>query len=245
MDDKELFDEWPERYEQWFMTPIGKLVREIEGELVIDLLRPKAGERILDAGCGTGVFTLDFLTAGAGVVGLDISVPMLHFARKKTAGYAFFALRGDMVQLPFKDNSFDKAVSVTALEFIEDAKDAVAELFRVVRPGGWVVVATLNSLSPWAARRKAKTERGQRHILEGAFFRSPDELLACSPYSGIAKTGSPDELLAGSINPGIAKTVIHFQKDDKPDQAAKIEQTGTAQGLNTGAFVAVRWQKPG
>ena len=61
MEDKELFDEWPERYDRWFTTPIGKLVREIEGELVIDFLRPGAGEKILDAGCGTGVFTLDFL----------------------------------------------------------------------------------------------------------------------------------------------------------------------------------------
>ncbi len=226
MEEKTLFDEWPERYDQWFTTPIGKLVKDIEGELIIDLLHPRAGERILDAGCGTGVFTLDFLAAGSEVVGLDISVPMLNLARKKTADYAFFALRGDMEWLPFKDNSFDKVVSVTALEFIADAKGAVNELFRVTRPGGYVVVATLNSLSPWAARRKAKTERGQRHILEGAFFRSPDELLACSPYSGIAKT------------------VIHFQKDDEPDRVMRIEQLGRGQGLDTGAFVAVQWQKP-
>ena len=181
MDERALFDEWPERYDRWFTTPIGKLVREIEGELIIDLLHPGAGERILDAGCGTGVFTLDFLVAGARVVGLDISVPMLNVARKKTTGYPFSALRGDMESLPFKDNSFDKTVSVTALEFIADAQGAVNELFRVTRPGGCVVVATLNSLSPWAARRNAKTDSGQRHVLENAFYRSPDELLNCSP----------------------------------------------------------------
>ena len=226
VEEKELFDDWPERYDRWFTTPIGKLVREIEGELIIDLLHPGAGERILDAGCGTGVFTLDFLVAGARVVGLDISVPMLNLARKKTPDYPFSALRGDMESLPFKDNSFDKTVSVTALEFIADAQGAVNELFRVTRPGGLVVVATLNSLSPWAARRKAKTERGQRHILEGAFFRSPDELLACSSLSGIAKTA------------------IHFQKDDQPDRAMSIEQLARLQGLDTGAFVAVSWQKP-
>ena len=226
MDEKTLFDEWPERYDEWFTTPIGKLVREFEGELVMDLLQPGAGENILDAGCGTGVFTLDFLAAGARVVGLDISVPMLNVARRKTESYAFSALRGDMERMPFKDNSFDKAVSVTALEFIEDAQGAVNELFRVTRPGGLVVIATLNSLSPWAARRKAKTERGQRHILEAAFFRSPSELLALSPYNGTFKT------------------VIHFPNDEEPERVVKIEKLGQLQSLDTGAFVAVRWQKP-
>ena len=226
MDEKALFDEWPERYEQWFTTPIGKLVLESETALISEMVHPRAGEKILDAGCGTGVFTLDFLVKGAMVVGLDISVPMLNLARKKTAGYAFSALRGDMEHLPFKDNSFDKAVSITALEFIADGKSAVNELFRVTRPGGWVVVATLNSLSPWAARRRTKTELGQRHILEGAFFRSPDELLALSQHSGTAKT------------------VVHFQNDDEPEQAARTEELGRLQGLDTGAFVAVSWQKP-
>lgn len=222
-----LFDEWPERYDQWFATSIGKLAKEVEGNLISDLLGLKSREKILDAGCGTGVFTVDLVAAGAEVVGLDISRPMLSFARKKTSGYAFFPVQGDMQHLPFDDNFFDKVVSITALEFIADAKRAVDELSRVTRPGGCVVVATLNSLSSWAARRRAKTLRGQRHILENAFFRSPDELLALSPFTGIAKTA------------------VHFQKDDDPMEAIIIERRGRLQGLNTGAFVAVRWEKPG
>lgn len=226
MAEKALFDEWPERYDQWFTTPIGKLVKEVEGELISHLLAPRPGEKVLDAGCGTGIFTVDFLAAGAQVVGLDISGPMLSLARKKTTGYTFFPVQGDMQHLPFGEDSFDKAISITALEFIADARSAVDELFRVTRPGGYVMVATLNSLSPWAARRRAKTPRGQSHILENAVFRSPDELLACSPFMGIAKTA------------------VHFQKDDDPTEAMIIEQHGRLQGLNTGAFVAVRWEKP-
>ena len=223
---KSLFDEWTERYDQWFTEPIGKLIRETEGELVRDFLDPKPGEKVLDAGCGTGIFTIDFLVAGARVAGLDISEPMLSVARKRTKGYPFFAVRGDMRYLPFKDESFDKVVSITALEFIADAKSVIDELFRVTRPQGSVVVATLNSLSPWAARRKAKTQRGQRHILEDAFFRSPDELLDCSSHGGIVKTA------------------VHFQKDCDPARAIEIEQIGQLQGLDTGAFVAVCWEKP-
>ena len=226
MTKKQLFDEWPERYDQWFATPIGKLIKKIEGGLIYKLLDPRPEEIILDAGCGTGIFTLDFLTREAQVVGLDISHQMLKYAMKKTSGYSFFKVHGDMLYLPFKDNSFDKSVSITALEFVADAKSAIDELIRVTRPGGYIVVATLNSLSPWAARRKAKTPKGQKHILEYAFFRSPYELLNYSHLKGIAKS------------------VIHFQKNDSPEEAMKIEQLGQSEKLDTGAFVAVRWEKP-
>ena len=226
MTETQLFDEWPERYDQWFTTPIGKLIKEIEGKLIHELLDPRLEEKILDAGCGTGIFTLDFLTGGAQVVGLDISHQMLKYVVKKATGYPFFKIQGDMLYLPFKDNSFDKSMSIAALEFITDAKSAVDELFRVTHPGGYVVVATLNSLSPWAARRKAKTQKGQKHILENAFFRSPYELLTYSHLKGVAKTA------------------IHFQKNDNPEEAIQIEQLGQSKKLDTGAFVAVRWEKP-
>jgi ubiquinone/menaquinone biosynthesis C-methylase UbiE len=222
----ELFDEWPERYEEWFSTPIGGLVRQVEAKVVLDLLNAGPGEHLLDAGCGTGVFTTDFIAAGASVVGLDISSPMLKAAITRTPQSAFSAILGDMGRLPFKSNSFAKTVSITALEFIEDARNAIDELFRVTRPGGYVLVATLNSLSPWAERRRSKTLRGQRHILENAFYRSPEDLLSLSPL------------------PGVFRTAVHFEKSDDIVRAAFVEERGRQRNLNTGAFVAVRWQKP-
>ena len=222
----ELFDAWPERYEEWFSTPIGKLIREIEGRLVMEMLAPGRGDTILDAGCGTGVFTTDMLAKGARVVGLDISAPMLQYALSKTPDYPFMPVRADIRQLPFKSNFFDKVVSITALEFVAEGQMAVDELFRVTKPGGVVVVATLNSLSPWAARRRAKTVRGEGHILEDAYYRSPNDLLALSQHKGVAGT------------------VIHFENDADPAQAIKTEEAGKRRKLDTGAFEAVRWQKP-
>ncbi len=222
---QELFDEWPEKYESWFRTPVGELVRKVEGQLIAEMLMPKHAETIIDVGCGTGIFTIDFLAAGCQVVGLDISRPMLAMAVRKAAGQSFSAVEGDMRQLPFKDGVFDKAVSVTALEFITEAKEAIDELFRITRPGGVVVVATLNSLSPWAQRRQVKTHRGQRHILENAFYRSGQELLAFSAL------------------PGITRSVVHFSKDDEASAAVEVERKGREQHLETGAFVAARWEK--
>jgi len=221
---EQLFDQWPEAYDQWFTTPIGSLVKKYEAELILDLLNPEKGEVILDAGCGTGIFTLDILSLGPKVIGLDISHPMLTQARKKLKGSRFGIVLADMLHLPFSESPFDKVVSITALEFIRDAEAAVKELFRVTRKGGTIVVATLNSLSPWAAKRIAEAK--ERHsIFEKAIFRSPDDLRSLAPVNGAVKTA------------------IHFQKEDDPEKAVEIERQGERRGLNTGAFVAARWEK--
>ena len=220
-----LFDEWPETYDRWFTTPIGALVKHYEAELILDLLRPAGSELILDAGCGTGIFTLDILAGDSMVIGLDLSVPMLRHGKKKAGQAPFEVVAGDVLTLPFPGGVFDKVVSITALEFVSDARAAIDELFRVTKRGGCIVVATLNSLSPWATRRKEEARKGHK-LFQKAFFRSPDEMLSFAPV------------------PGIARTAIHFQKDDDPKKAAEIESEGRKRNSNTGAFVAVRWQKP-
>ena len=220
-----LFDEWPDRYDAWFRTPIGALVKRYESRMLLDLLKPCPGEMILDVGCGTGIFTLDILESGPGVVGVDISLPMLMRARQKTGGDSYHPITGDMLTLPFADEVFDKTVSMTALEFVENAHDAVRELFRVTRKGGVIVVTTLNSLSPWADRRKQKAEKGH-HLFEKMIFRSPDEIRSLVPMDGVVKTA------------------IHFQKEENPDRVPEIEKNGQQKGLCTGAFLAARWVKP-
>ena len=220
----QLFDEWPEAYDRWFTTPMGSLVKRYESELILNLLSPKQGEVILDAGCGTGIFTLDILLSGSKVIGLDLSLPMLMRGEKKLKGFPFRIVLANMLDLPFPEGSFDQVVSVTAIEFIEDGRAAVGELFRVTKRGGRIVVATLNCLSPWALRRRGEAKE-RRSVFEKAIFRSPDELRSLAPAAGVVKTA------------------IHFQKGDDPERAVEIEHEGKRNNLNTGAFVAVRWEK--
>jgi len=224
-DKPQLFDDWPEKYERWFTTPIGLLVRRVEWELVFELLRPGPGDFILDAGCGTGIFTLEMLSCGSRVTGLDLSLPMVKRSAGKAPALPFYPVLGDILRLPFPDHSFGKAVSITALEFIPDGKRAIQELFRITRKGGVVVVATLNSLSPWAARRREEAKRGHS-LFQKVFFRSPGELAALAP-------------LRGEI-----RTAVHFLKDENPDLAARMEEEGRRKGRYTGAFLAARWTKP-
>ena len=221
----QLFDDWPDRYEKWFTTPIGSLMKRVEWELIDDLLKPGPGEFILDAGCGTGVFTLDMISRGARVVGIDLSLSMIRRARQKARSPQLRIISADILRLPFPENSFDKTVSVTALEFIPDGQKAITELLRVTRKGGTLVVATLNSLSPWAERRREEGQKGHS-LFSKAFFRSPGELAALAPMKGESRTA------------------VHFLKEEDPDRAGEIERKGRLENLSTGAFLAARWIKP-
>lgn len=219
-----LFDDWPDRYDRWFATPVGRLVGQYESALLLELLNPRPGERILDVGCGTGLFTRDVLNCGAVVTGVDLSGPMLAKALGRNAGRDFSGLCADMGALPFPDNCFDKVFSMTAIEFTADAGRVVAELDRVARKGACVVVATLNSLSPWAERRKLKAQNGH-DLFQKIWFRSPDDM--------------------GLLVPGksACKTAVHFPKDAPVADIPAMERNGRANQSDTGAFLAVQWQK--
>lgn len=221
----EIFDHWAEKYDQWFETPMGRLIKGYESKLILRMLAPRPGELILDAGCGTGIFTEDILETGVRVVGLELAFDMLRRAVTKCSGRTFQSVIGDIQRLPFADNSFNKTISITAIEFIQDARRGVEELFRVTKPGGCIVVATLNSLSPWAQRRKEAAQKGHP-LFKHAIFRSPDEIKGLSPVEGIVETA------------------IHFEKNDGLEIVPKIEKLGSKKGLKTGAFLAARWLKP-
>jgi len=222
----EIFENWAEKYDLWFETPMGRLIKGYESKLVLRMLAPGPGEVILDAGCGTGIFTGDILETGARIVGLELALAMVHRAMTRCPGRTFQPVLGDMRRLPFADDSFHKAISITAIEFVQDARIAVEELFRVTKSGGTIVLATLNSLGPWAQRRKEAAKKGHP-LFRHAIFRSPEEMKSLSPVECIIKTA------------------IHFEKNDDLEIAPKIEKSGSKRGLNTGAFLAARWIKPG
>jgi len=100
---------------------------------LVELLAPKAGERILDLGCGTGMLTAEIAARGAEVLGVDRSEEMIAQARKK-----FPALRFEIVdvrELCF-NGEFDAVFSNAVLHWIPEAEEVIAGVARVLKPGG-------------------------------------------------------------------------------------------------------------
>lgn len=153
------FHELAAKYDAWFKTPHGRYVQYYEHEMIMSLAEVKAGMKIADVGCGTGLYTEELCRLGANVVGIDISPEMLEIAAQKTIKYCskIEFVEGDAASLPFNDNSFDLVFSVTAMEFFQKPKQCLHEMYRILRPGGHMVVATLNSLSLWSMQRRLKS----------------------------------------------------------------------------------------
>lgn len=112
--------------------------------LVLEALAARPGERVADVGCGPGFVVADVREAvgDAGtVVGIDNSPQMLALAAARCAGRPGVEFRpGDAAAVPLEAGSADAAVCVQVLEYVPDVAAALGELFRIVRPGGRVVV---------------------------------------------------------------------------------------------------------
>lgn len=101
------------------------------GREVVELLAPRAGERILDLGCGDGALTQALVAAGAEVVGVDASAPMIEAARAR----GLDARVADGRRLPF-EAEFDAVFTNAALHWMRDLPAVIGSVRRALRPGG-------------------------------------------------------------------------------------------------------------
>lgn len=106
-------------------------------------------QNALDVGCGEGRFCRKLADAGIATTGLDPVPAMVNEARARHLAGTY--VEGYAEDLPFPDNSYDLVVSYLALIDIDDAKLAISQMARVLRPGGHVLVANLSSFATSAA----------------------------------------------------------------------------------------------
>nr|WP_245935268.1 demethylmenaquinone methyltransferase [Acidipropionibacterium virtanenii] len=120
-------------------------------DLVVDAVEPAPGQVILDLAAGTGTSSATFAARGAEVYPTDISMGMLQVGHQRQPGLHFVA--GDATRLPYADDSFDAVTISYGLRNVENTSAALAEMLRVTRPGGRLVVCEF-STPTWAPFRR-------------------------------------------------------------------------------------------
>jgi ubiquinone/menaquinone biosynthesis C-methylase UbiE len=104
-----------------------------------------AGKEVLDASCGVGYGIEIMARAGAkAVTGVDISAETIAVAKERFGRHAAALVEADLRELPFVDDSFDVVVSFETIEHVEEPEKALAELHRVLRPDGVLVISSPN-----------------------------------------------------------------------------------------------------
>lgn len=105
------------------------------------------GKKLLDAGCGTGWFSKGAADRGANVTSMDLGEGLLSQVAKKCKSERVV---GSILEMPFDDNTFDYVVSSEVIEHIPEPMKGVEEIFRVLKPGGTMVLTTPNQFWYWS-----------------------------------------------------------------------------------------------
>ena len=141
----------------------------LAGNAFLDWLSPARGLRWVDVGCGNGAFTE--LLAGrcdpVDVQGIDPSEEQLAFARARLATAPATLRHGDAMALPYADGTFDAAVMALVIFFVPDPAKGIAEMARVIRPGGGVCAYAWDILGggfPWFALQDEMMKLGQQPL---------------------------------------------------------------------------------
>ena len=133
------YDRFADDYEAENATSL--LNAYYERPAVLDLVGDVQGRRILDAGCGSGPLAAELVSRGADVTGFDGSPAMIDLARRRLGGTVPLTVHDLAEPLPYEDESFDVVVASLVLHYLEDWDGPLAELRRVLRPGGRLVAS--------------------------------------------------------------------------------------------------------
>jgi demethylmenaquinone methyltransferase/2-methoxy-6-polyprenyl-1,4-benzoquinol methylase len=140
---RSMFDRISPVYDAMNRTMTMGLDQRWRRATVVAVVRP--GDKVLDACCGTGDLAVAAVHAGATVTGLDFSERMLERARRKSSEVEW--IQGDAQKLPFEDASFDAATVGFGVRNLEDLERGLAELRRVLRPGGRLAILEITKPS--------------------------------------------------------------------------------------------------
>ena len=195
--DPPLYDGFAEWYER--QAEVGPYNALYDRPAVLELLGDVEGHRVLDVGCGPGLYAQELLARGAEVVSFDESPEMVRLARRRCGDRIdarVHDLRSPLDWL--NDERFDAAVMALVIHYLDDRVSALREIHRVLRPGGRLIVSTHHPISDWrifgggyfdVERVEDDWHRGQGHV---RFWRQPltESSLPNSRTPGSSSSGS-------------------------------------------------------
>lgn len=144
------FDSWSGSYDR---SVLQRLFFRPSHDLILENINVSRGSRVLDVGCGTGLFArrIAMEYPGVDVVGLDLSPGMLRIAQEncKDVGDSVQFVEGDSEHLPFDDDTFDVITCVHSFHHYPHKQNVLAEMQRVLRPGGRACIVDGNRDGWW------------------------------------------------------------------------------------------------
>lgn len=158
------------KYDGYYQTEFGKEIDKIEKNIVLNLIKEIPRDKMLELGCGTGHWSDFFVDQGFEFIGIDSSETMLNIAIANNGNLEF--LYADSENLPFKEQSFSVISSITMLEFVNNQDEVLNEIYRVLKPNGWLILGCLNADSVLAKNK------GTDETFKNAKFLSQSELIA-------------------------------------------------------------------
>lgn len=224
------------------------------GATFIEWLNLPTGLRWLDVGCGNGAFTEELIgrCTPAAVAAIDPSEGQIAYARTRTGAAVADFRTGDAQALPFADNNFDVAVMALAISFVPDPAKAVAEMARVVKPGGWVATYMWDTLNggapgdpiyagaeaigltrPHLPSAKASQQDTMRELWQTAGLRSVETRMIRTPV----EYADFDEFWDSNTVPGGVPG--RFVRSLTPDVLQRLrDHVGAKLGVSAGGRVA-------
>jgi len=222
-----IFDQGAENYDQWYQTRIGKHADQVETNCAFQLFKVKAGMRILDIGCGTGIFCLKIAQKGAFVTGIDLSEKMLTIAREKAKKEKVDIDFRQMncQNLEFPDHFFDGVISMATVEFIVHPQKMISEMFRVCKGGGNILIGSINRESEW-----------------GRLYQDP-EYQKIIPVFKKASFKSTEDLVKFRKDDLVTTKECLFIPPDIPDSEISLRKEEEFSLKRRGGFFCVLWKK--
>lgn len=226
---------------------LGYMRRVLTSELRIDL----QGKRTLDVGCGGGLLAEEVARLGCAVTGIDPSEKSLEAARAhaREAGLAIDYRQGTGERLPFPESDFEIVYCCDTLEHVEDLGQVLAEISRVLKPGGVFLYDTLNrTFRSWLIMIKLFQDWDATSLMPPDLhdwhrFIKPGELLA-----KLAENGLENQDMTGlkpSVNPVRAIRILRRRKLGKLSYLEAMRRLGLRESGDLSVLYAGYARKPG